>query len=59
MATTTIIIKKVCEWCGNEFKAQRCSSRFCSKACTDHAYKEQKRQESKRVTEGAVVTAKH
>lgn len=59
MATTTIRIKKVCEWCGKEFEAQRCSTRFCSKACTDHAYKEQKRQERKRATEAAVVTAQH
>ncbi len=59
MATTTIRIKKVCEWCGKEFEAQRCSTRFCSKACTDHAYKEQKRQERKRATEAAAVTAQH
>lgn len=59
MATTTIRIKKVCEWCGKEFEAQRCSTRFCSKACTDHAYKEQKRQERKRATEAAVVMAQH
>ena len=51
MATTTIRIKKVCEWCGKEFEAQRCSTRFCSKACTDHAYKKQKRQELKKDTE--------
>lgn len=51
MATTTIRIKKVCEWCGKEFEAQRCSTRFCSKACTDHAYKSQKRKELKKDTE--------
>ena len=59
MATTTIRIKKVCEWCGKEFEAQRCSTRFCSKACTDHAYKEQKRQEKKKTTEVASITAAH
>ena len=51
MATTTIRIKKVCEWCSKEFEAQRCSTRFCSKACTDHAYKSQKRKELKKDTE--------
>lgn len=51
MATTTIRIKKICEWCGKEFEAKRCSTRFCSKACTDHAYKSQKRKELKKDTE--------
>ena len=40
-------------------EAQRCSTRFCSKACTDHAYKEQKRQEKKKTTEVASITAAH
>lgn len=34
-----IQIQKQCEWCGKEFTAYRCSTRFCSKQCTAYAYK--------------------
>ncbi len=56
MATSTIRIKKVCEWCGNEFEAQKCTTRFCSKRCAEHAYKDRQRQERKKTTEALVVT---
>ena len=39
-----MIYKKTCEWCGASFTAQKSSTRFCSKLCTDHAYKEQVRR---------------
>jgi len=39
-----MIYKKTCEWCGATFTAQKSSTRFCSKLCTDHAYKEKVRQ---------------
>lgn len=41
----------MCEWCGNEFEAQKCSTRYCSKRCAEHAYKERKRQEKKKRVE--------
>lgn len=45
MSTSNIRIKKVCKWCGKEFLSQKCTTRFCDKRCTEHAYKERKRQE--------------
>lgn len=55
MATSNIRIKKVCEWCGNEFESQKCSTRFCCKRCAEHAYKDRKRQERKQTTETMVI----
>lgn len=55
MATSTIRIKKVCEWCGKEFEAQKCSTRYCCKRCAEHAYKDRKRQERKTETETKVI----
>ena len=54
MATSTIRIKKICDWCGKEFEAQKCSTRYCSKRCAEHAYKERKRQQRKKDTENLV-----
>lgn len=56
MATSTIRIRKVCEWCGSEFEAQKCTIRFCSKRCAEHAYKDRQRQERKKVTEAHITT---
>ena len=39
MATSMIRIKKVCEFCGKEFIAQKASTRYCSKTCNSRAYK--------------------
>ena len=55
MATSNIRIKKVCERCGKEFEAQKCSTRFCSKRCAEHAYKERQRQKRKEETEAMVI----
>lgn len=55
MATSSIRIKNVCEWCGKEFEAQKCTIRFCCKRCAEHAYKGQKRQERKQLTETMVL----
>lgn len=55
MATSNIRIKKVCEWCGKEFEAQKCTTRFCCKRCAEHAYKERQRQQRKRETETKVI----
>lgn len=51
MATSNIRIKKVCQWCGKEFEAQKTTTQFCCKRCAEHAYKERKRQEKKKITE--------
>ncbi|MBQ0025208.1 MAG: helix-turn-helix domain-containing protein [Bacteroidales bacterium] len=39
MAASKITIKKVCEWCGQEFYAKKLTTRFCCKRCNEHAYK--------------------
>ena len=40
MTASKVIIKKVCEWCGQVFIAWKVSTRFCSKQCNSHAYKD-------------------
>ena len=49
MATSKMKIKKVCEWCGTTFYAQKLTTRFCSHRCNNLAYKEAIRQ--KRIQE--------
>lgn len=49
-------IKKVCEWCGKLFEAQKSSTRYCSKECNNHAYKSRKRKECKREVETKSIT---
>ncbi len=39
MAASTIKIKKICEWCGREFYAQKVTTRFCCKKCNEKSYK--------------------
>ncbi len=59
MATSTIRIKKTCQWCGKEFEAQKTTTQFCCKRCAEHAYKERKRQERKKITESNdMITAR-
>ena len=43
MATSRIKVKRVCEWCGKEFYAQKLSTRYCSSRCNSNAYKAKKR----------------
>lgn len=40
MASSNIRIKKVCEWCGEVFYAQKTTTRYCSHRCNSKAYKE-------------------
>ena len=40
MASSSIRIKKVCEWCGEVFYAQNTTTRYCSHRCNSKAYKE-------------------
>lgn len=44
MTTSKMKIKKVCEWCGATFYAQKLTTRFCSHRCNNLAYKEAVRQ---------------
>ncbi len=43
--SSTIEITKTCEWCGNTFTARKCTTRYCCKRCSEHAYKDAKRKE--------------
>lgn len=43
MSTSKIRIKKICEFCGKEFFAQKTTTRYCSKTCSSRAYKYQLR----------------
>lgn len=43
--SSTIEITKTCEWCGQKFTARKCTTRYCSKRCSEHAYKDAKRKE--------------
>lgn len=42
--SSNIRIEKTCEWCGKQFTAQTTVTRFCSKRCSEHSYKERMRQ---------------
>lgn len=42
--SSNIKIERICEWCGNRFMAQTTVTRFCSKRCSEHSYKERMRQ---------------
>ncbi|NBH87718.1 MULTISPECIES: helix-turn-helix domain-containing protein [Bacteroidales] len=56
MATSKMKIKKVCEWCGITFYAQKLTTRFCSHRCNNLAYKEAVRQKRKQEVETKVQT---
>ena len=42
--SSNIKVERICEWCGNRFLAQTTVTRFCSKRCSEHSYKERMRQ---------------
>ena len=44
MATSSIRIKKICQWCGAEFEAQKVSTKYCSHRCGNLAYKQATRE---------------
>ena len=56
MATSKMRIKKVCEWCGTTFYAQKLTTRFCSHRCNNLAYKEAVRQKRIQEVETKVQT---
>lgn len=43
--SSNIRIEKTCEWCGKQFTAQTTVTRFCSKRCAEHSYKERMRKQ--------------
>lgn len=51
MASSSIRIKKVCEWCGEVFYAQKTTTRYCSHRCNSKAYKEASRNKRIQKTE--------
>ena len=51
MASSSIRIKKVCEWCGEVFYAQKTTTRYCSHRCNSRAYKEDARNKRIQKTE--------
>ena len=42
--SSNIKIERICEWCGSKFTAQTTVTRFCSKRCAEHSYKERMRR---------------
>lgn len=42
--SSNIKIERICEWCGNKFTAQTTVTRFCSKRCAEHSYKDRMRK---------------
>ena len=42
--SSNIKVERICEWCGKRFTAQTTVTRFCSKRCSEHSYKERMRQ---------------
>lgn len=44
MSTSSIRIKKICQWCGAEFEAQKVSTKYCSHRCANLAYKQATRE---------------
>lgn len=52
--SSTIEFQKVCEFCGATFTARKSSTRYCSKRCAEHAYKQRKREEHVACTQKAI-----
>lgn len=52
--SSTIEFKKFCEHCGASFIARKSSTRYCSKRCAEHAYKQRKREEHVASTQKAI-----
>ena len=48
--SSNIRIERICEWCGNKFIAQTTVTRFCTKRCAEHSYKERLRQKKMAVS---------
>ena len=45
MSTSKLRVQRVCDWCGKEFLSQKTTTRYCSKRCAEHAYKDRVRRQ--------------
>ena len=53
--SSNIKIERICEWCGSKFTAQTTVTRFCSKRCSEHSYKEKMRQKKMALSNAETV----
>ena len=58
MATSSIIITKICQWCGVEFEAQKVSTKYCSHRCANLAYKQTVRDKRVKQAEAETLSIK-
>lgn len=48
--SSNIKVERICEWCGKKFIAQTTVTRFCTKRCAEHSYKDRLRQKKMAVS---------
>ena len=58
MATSSIRITKICQWCGVEFVAQKVSTKYCSHRCANLAYKQAMRDKRVKQAEAETLSIK-
>lgn len=58
MATSSIRITKICQWCGVEFVAQKVSTKYCSHRCANLAYKQAVRNKRVKQAEAETLSIK-
>ena len=58
MATSSIRITKICQWCGVEFEAQKVSTKYCSHRCANLAYKQAVRDKRVKQAEAETLSVK-
>ncbi|MBQ8779694.1 MAG: helix-turn-helix domain-containing protein [Alistipes sp.] len=58
MATSSIRITKICQWCGVEFMAQKVSTKYCSHRCANLAYKQAVRDKRVKQAEAETLSIK-
>lgn len=58
MTASKIKIKKICEWCGEEFFAQKTTTKYCSHKCNSQSYKAAARKKRIQNTEAQTVIIK-
>ena len=58
MATSSIRITKICQWCGVEFEAQKVSTKYCSHRCANLAHKQAVRDKRVKQAEAETLSIK-
>ena len=58
MATSSIRITKICQWCGVEFVAEKVSTKYCSHRCANLAYKQAVRDKRVKQAEAETLSIK-